>query len=295
MNRISPKMIAAIVVVFMLIIFGNKLFKVIPAGHVGVVTLFGKVSPNAYEEGLQFPVNPLYKWNLYDIREKTHKETALVPTQDQLQTSLEVSIQYHIIGDAAPRILQATGSSADLIEVQLVPPLRSILREQGKTIKRAEDFFLEETQSQLQQNLLTGLQEFCAPKGIEVSAVLIRDITLPSFISQAIEQKKEREQAVEKQKAELERFKTEQQQLVAQAEAQRKAAEEEAARRRLIADAQAYEIEKITAAIGKNPSYVQLQALDALKVIAKDPSAKIYFLNGESPQPLPLMLMGDQK
>ncbi len=43
------------------------------------------------------------------------------------------------------------------------------------------------------------------PKGIIVSAVLIRDITLPPFIVQAIEQKKEREQAVERERAELER------------------------------------------------------------------------------------------
>jgi len=43
----------------------------------------------------------------------------------------------------------------------------------------------------------------------------------------------------------------------------------------------------------KNPAYVQLQALEALKEISKDKSSKIYFLNGESPAPLPLMNMGD--
>jgi hypothetical protein len=40
---------------------------------------------------------------------------------------------------------------------------------------------------------------------------------------------------------------------------------------------------------------VQLQALEALKKIAEDPSAKIYFLDGQSPQPLPLLHMGDQQ
>jgi regulator of protease activity HflC (stomatin/prohibitin superfamily) len=123
---------------------------------------------------------------------------------------------------------------------------------------------------------------------------LIRDITLPAFISKAIEAKKEREQAVEKQKAELERFKTEQQQVIAQAEAQRRAAEELAQQKRVLADAQAYEIEKINQAIGSNPSYIKLQSLEALKSISKDPASKVYFIDSNSSQPLPLMHLSDK-
>ena len=123
--------------------------------------------------------------------------------------------------------------------------------------------------------------------------ILIRDINLPSFITRAIESKKEREQEVEKQKAELERFRTEQQQKIAAAQAERDAAELEAEQRRVLADAQAYEITKLNDAISENPAYVQLQALEALKEISKDKSSKIYFLNGESPVPLPLMNMGE--
>ena len=91
------------------------------------------------------------------------------------------------------------------VRVHLIPKMRSLLREQGKSIKRAEDFFLEETQETLQLALTDGLRDFLAPKGIIVTAVLIRDITLPPFIVEAIQQKKEREQAVERERAELER------------------------------------------------------------------------------------------
>ena len=104
--------------------------------------------------------------------------------------------------------------------------MRSLLREQGKTIKRAEDFFMEETQQNMQISLLEGLKNYLIPKGVNVGAVLIRDISLQPFIIKAIEFKKEREQEVEKQKAELERFKTEQQQKVALAKAESEAAEE---------------------------------------------------------------------
>ena len=53
-----------------------------------------------------------------------------------------------------------------------------------------------------------------------------------------------------------------------------------------------FEIEKINEAIANNSSYLQLQAIEALKAIAADPSAKIYFTNGSTPQPMPLLHMG---
>ncbi len=294
---VSPKMQKnapiMIVVVGLLLLVGSNFYQTVPPGHVGVATLFGNVQQEGYPQGLHIPVNPFYKWTLFDARQQTHSETANVPSQDQLQTKLDVSVQYRLIGSMAPSILQDTGDAASAVRVHLIPKLRSLLREQGKSIKRAEDFFKEETQEALQTGLTDGLREYLAPKGIEVSAVLIRDISLPPFIVQAIEKKKEREQAVEQERAELERVRTELQQGVARAAAGREAADEEAARMRILADAQAYEITQINKAIANNPAYIQLQSLEALKAISKDPASKIYFLDGSSPQPLPLMHLGE--
>ena len=287
----APLLVIAAVVVGFIVL---NIFKTIPPGHVGVASLFGDVVETPYPEGLHVPVNPLYRWHVYDARQKTHMERANVPSQDQLQTQLEVSVQYRLIGDQAPAILQSTGTAEQVVGVHLVPKLRSLLREQGKSIKRAEDFFLEETQETLQLALEAGLQEFLQPMGMEVQAALIRDIQLPPFITKAIEAKKEREQAVERQKAELERFRTEQEQKVALAEAERRAAEEESQRRRIIADAQAYEITQINNAVANNPAYIKLQSLNALQAISKDPAAKVYFMNGDSTQPLPLLNIGDR-
>ena len=285
--------IAIIVVVFMW--FGSSLYQKVPAGYVAVATLFGEVQADPYEEGLHIPVNPFFEWYFYDVRQKSHLEEANVPSQDQLQTKIQVSVQYRIEKDMAPSILKGTGSANDVLKVHIVPKLRSLLREQGKAILRAEEFFLEKTQQNMQTSLLTGLENYLIEKGVNVGAVLIRDISLPPFIIKAIESKKEREQEVEKQKAELERFATEQQQKVAQAQAESEAAKEQANKMRVLADAQAYEIEKINKAIGSNPNYVKLMALEALKAISKDPASKIYFMNGDSPSPLPLMNIGINK
>ena len=291
--KIPKSLVVIIVVVGIFLWFGSSLYQQVPAGYVGVATLFGEVQSDPYEEGLHIPVNPFYEWFLYDVRQKSHLEEANVPSQDQLQTKIQVSVQFRLMNDMAPKILQETGAAQDVLRVHIVPKLRSLLREQGKAIKRAEDFFLEETQQNMQMSLVEGLRDYLGTKGVNVGAVLIRDISLPPFIIKAIESKKEREQEVEKQKAELLRFETEQQQKVALAKAESEAATEQAAKLRVLADAQAYEIEKINTAIGNNPNYVKLQALEALKAISKDPASKIYFMDGDSPSPLPLMNIGN--
>ena len=295
MIQIPKSILGIIAVVFLVFLISPRFYQSVPAGHVAVAALFGEVQPKHFSEGLHIPVNPLYQWHFYDVRQKTHSETSNVPSQDQLQTKIDVSVQYRLVANDTPGILKETGTIADVLKVHIVPKLRSQIREQGKSIKRAEDFFLEETQAMLQIALLEGLKDYLGTKGVAVEAVLIRDISLPPFITKAIEAKKEREQEVEKQKAELERFTTEQKQKVAAAEAEKDAASAEAEKRRLLADARAYEITKINDAIGKNPNYVKLQALEALQAISKDPAAKVYFIDGDSPAPLPLMHLGDAK
>ena len=293
MNRQSFFAAVFVLVIVAIGFLGLRFFVKVPAGHVAVATLFGDVRDEPFAEGLHIPVNPLYDFTFYDIREKELKETAGVPSQDQLTTSVDVSIKFRINGAMAPRMLQETGTFEDAIRVQIQPKLRAAVREQGKSIVRAEDFFLQETQENLQSAIFLTMQEYLEPRGIVCLDILIRDISLPPFITRAIESKKEREQEVEKQKAELERFRTEQQQKIAAAQAEREAAELQAEQVRVLADSRAYEIEKLNAAIAENPAYVQLQALDALKAISENPSSKIYFINGDSPTPLPLMNMGE--
>ncbi|MDG2335931.1 MAG: prohibitin family protein [Myxococcota bacterium] len=292
----NPKLTALFVAILAVVMFGRQFFHQVPVGHVGVASFFGEVLDHSYVEGPHFPVNPLLSWHDMDVREKSTKLPSIeVPTRDQLLTKIDLSIQYRLNAKMAPQIFRDTGDENQVIAIHMIPKVRSLLRELGTNINRAEDFFLEHTRDLLASEMQAGLSKFVAPHGIIIDTVLIRGINLPPVLAKAIEQKKEREQAGEREKAELERFRTEQQQQVAQAEAKRQAAEENAKTVKILADAKAYEIAAINAAASKNPAYVQLQALEALKKIAEDPSAKIYFMDGQSPQPLPLLHMGDQQ
>ncbi len=289
----NPKLTAVGIVALIILLFGRQFFHQVPAGHVGVAIFFGEVQDKSYAEGPHFPVNPILTWRDIDVREKTHKLPGVeVPTRDQLLTKVDLSIQYRLDGSYAPQMYRETGDESQVVAVHMIPKVRSLVRELGTELARAEDFFLEETRDLLANRLQVGLAEFVASKGIIIDSVMVRGINLPSVLTKAIEQKKEREQAVEREKAELERFRTEQQQKVAQAEAQRGAAEEEAKMVRILADAKAYEISAINKAIARNPAYIQLQSLEALKAMASDPAAKIYFMDSNSTNPLPLLHMG---
>ena len=153
MDKLRKILVIVVVIAGIFLWFASSLYQKVPAGYVAVATIFGEVKPDPYEEGLHIPVNPFYDWYFYDVRQKSHLEEANVPSQDQLQTKIQVSVQYRLISDSAPSILQETGQAKDVLRVHIVPKLRSLLREQGKTIKRAEDFFLEETQQNMQMSL----------------------------------------------------------------------------------------------------------------------------------------------
>lgn len=216
-------------------------FTTIPSGHVGVVTLFGKVDEQELGEGFHI-INPLKKVYKIDCRnqEETFNDLG-VPSQDQLSTEVDITVKWKVNPEYAAEAFKETGDADKLKIVHLVPKVRSLVREAGKTVERAEDFYQNEVQSSMQTQIQDGLQDLSA-KGILVDDVLMRRVDLPRTIIEGVHAKKRQEQKAEQQKAEFDRFKTEQQQKIAQAEAEREASEQQALQRKLLADAKAYEI-----------------------------------------------------
>ena len=289
----NPKLASVAIAALLVLMFGQRFLHSVPAGHVGVAILFGDVQEAPYPEGLHI-VNPLLSWVDLDARQDSLKISQLeMPTRDQLLSKVDLSIQWRLDANRAPEIYRSTGDKERIVGVHLIPKARSLVRELGTRIERAEDLFQDTTRDKLALELQQNLASYVADKGVVVDSVLLRNINLPPVLAEAIGRKKEREQEVERQRAELERVKLEQEQQVAQAEASFRAAEEDAKRLRILADAKAYEISTINKAASGNPAYIQLQSLEALKKMSEDPAAKLFFLDSNAPQPLPLMNIGD--
>jgi regulator of protease activity HflC (stomatin/prohibitin superfamily) len=277
-----------------LLIFTGLISETVPKGHVGVTSNFGNVRDQVYESGLHFPVAPWWSWDKYDVRQKTFEIRGIgVPTQDKLVTEFDLNIQYSVIPSRTPDMLKETGLTQDVITVHLEPKARSLLRELGKTITKSEDLFMEGTQERLQETLELRLVEFMDEQGLDVTAVLLRNMELPQVVMEEIQRTKQREQEAVRQQAELDRFRIEQEQQVVKAESERKAAEEEAQKIQLLADAKAYEIQKINEALANAPGYLRLEALKTLVSMSENPASQLFFLDGNAPMPLPLLHMGD--
>lgn len=224
LSRIFDKKLGLFLV---LAVLGFMCTETVPAGHVKVGTLFGKVG-GQIDEGLHF-VNPLRKWHLISCQDQVQIEDDIpMPSQDQLVSAIDFSLQYKANCALATVIVQETGSLERAVEVILIPQFRSILREQGKGVREAEDYFMAETQSNIQVGVRNALQAAVASKGLTIVSVLSRNVDLPKTVAESIQQKKVKEQEQLKQLAELERYRTEQLQQVAKADAELEAAKREA-------------------------------------------------------------------
>src|SRR5215467_11733221 len=74
-------------------------------GHVGVLTLFGKVTGETLGEGIHL-INPLKTNNEMSIQTQTIKESASVPSSEGLMMSLDTSLIYHLNPDRAASVFQ---------------------------------------------------------------------------------------------------------------------------------------------------------------------------------------------
>ncbi len=249
MDKIKYVGFAAGAFLAMILLFNA--YTTVEAGHNKVATLFGKVQPEAYAEGFHV-VNPLLNFVSFDLRQQTYTwEKVQVPSQDKLKTSMDISVTFRLDGARTPTILQESGMLKDVVTKHITPKVRSLLREAGKTVKQSQDFYLESVQQQLQSYMENGLREYLEGKGVIVSAVLFRDITLPQVVTSAVIQTKERQEQLEREKAQLKIVEQQAQQQVKQAEAREMAAVADANAKRTQADAEAYRITKVAEAQAK--------------------------------------------
>lgn len=223
----------------------------VDSGHNKVQSTFGKINIVPLTEGFHI-VNPISDFTEYDLRDRTMTWKEIkVPAQDELKSSMDVSVTFSIVGSETPNMKKTAGDADDAIEKYVSPKVRSLLREAGKSVENSQDFYLESVQQELQAYMETGLRDYLYPKGIEVKAVLFRDISLPEVVTEAVIQTKQRQEQLEREKAQLSIVEQQAQKQVKQAEAEEMAAISQANAKRTQADAEAYRIAKEAEATAK--------------------------------------------
>jgi prohibitin 1 len=179
----------------------------VPAGHVGVLTYFGRVTGDVLPEGTHF-VNPFKVNNTLTVRTIELKETASVPSDEGLIMTLDTSLLFRLDAHKADEVFRTIGPNYE--EVVVEPNLRSVIR--AVTASHSANALYTGGREEVAQKIQEELGKILNARGIVVESVLLRDVQLPAMLKSSIEAKQQAEQdalrmnfVLQKEKQEAER------------------------------------------------------------------------------------------
>jgi prohibitin 1 len=252
------------VAAFLLVILLFSSVTRVGTGHVGVLTLFGKVTGETLGEGIHL-INPLKTNNELSIQTQTLKESASVPSSEGLMMSLDTSLIYHLNPDRASEVFQKIG--ADYENVVVEPTLRSAIRE--ATASHTANALYTGEREMVGKQIYDQVTAQLNQRGLTVENVLLRDIQLPATLKSAIEAKQQAEQESLAMNFRLQK-------------------ETQEAQRKRIEAAGVRDFQQIVAQ-GITPSLLEWKGIEATENLAKSANSKVVVI-GNSKNGLPLIL-----
>jgi regulator of protease activity HflC (stomatin/prohibitin superfamily) len=236
----------------------------VPAGHVGVLTLFGRVTGEVLPEGMHL-VNPFKSNNVMSIRTEQVKESASVPSSEGLVMALDTSLLFHLNPAKAADLYQRIGPN--YVDTLVEPSLRAGIRE--ATASHSANALYTGERERVAQEIYDQLARELNKRGIEVEKVLLRDIQLPATLKASIETKQQAEQESLAMSFRLQKER------------------QEADRKRIEAQG-IHDFQQIVSQ-GISPALLQWKGIEATEALARSPNTKVVVV-GNPKNGLPLIL-----
>lgn len=236
----------------------------VPVGHVGVLTLFGRVTGETLSEGTHI-VNPFEVNNKLSVRTQEIKESASVPSNEGLIITMDSSLLFHLNPANAADVFQKVGPR--YMDIIVEPNLRSAVRE--VTASHSANALYSGEREKVQGEILAQLSRQLSARGIVLENILLRDIQLPAALKQSIEAKQQAEQESLAMSFRLQKEKQ---------EAERKRIEAGGIR----------DFQQIVAQ-GISPQLLEWKGIEATETLAKSPNTKVVVI-GNPKNGLPLIL-----
>ena len=257
---------AGLAVVAFVVLALAQTFTMIPAGHVGILDVFGSVSPTTLKPGPQF-VSPLARVVKIPIRMQELPVALEIPSREGLTLNLEASLQFRLDPENVFEIYKSVGD--DYVAVLVNPQFRSVA--QSTTAAYDATALYTSQRAQVQKLIADRLRDVLEPRGILVEDVRFQKLTLPQTLAAAIE---------ERQSAELE---SQRMQFVLEKERQ------EAERRRIEAEGQA-DAQRIVAQ-GLTEQLLKFKGIEATLKLAESANTKVIMV-GACKDGMPVILGG---
>lgn len=240
---------------------------VVRPGEVGVKTTLGKLKEKVYEPGL-VGVNPFTSQIIRVPTRTVNREVKLnLPSREGLNVSSEISILYHIQADQAPNVISNIGPNYE--EIMIL----SVFRSAAADI--CAKFYAKDMHSgkrgEIEERIRAHMDSLLSERGFVIEAVLMKSISLPPGLYEAIEDKLEAEQEAQRMEFVLQRERQEAERIKIEAEGVRDA-------QKVLAD-------------GLSAPIIQWRSLEVLENIAASPNAKLIITDGKAP----VLIDGDTK
>jgi prohibitin 1 len=253
----------ALAALVLIILMFNSVTRV-STGHVGVLTLFGRVTGETLGEGIHL-MNPLKTNNEMSVQTQSLKESASVPSSEGLMMSMDTSLIYHLNPDHAADVFHQIGVGYENRVVE--PTLRSAIRE--ATASHSANALYTGEREMVAKQIFEQLSSELRLRGLTVESVLLRDIQLPATLKASIESKQQAEQEALAMNFRLQKETQ---------EAQRKRIEAQGIR----------DFQQIVAQ-GISPQLLEWKGIEATENLAKSTNSKVVVI-GNNKNGLPLIL-----
>jgi regulator of protease activity HflC (stomatin/prohibitin superfamily) len=235
----------------------------VPAQHVGVLETFGKVQDVTWSPGLHAWA-PWLGVHRVNCRTLQLEEKSSTPTGEGLLVGLDVSIVFHAEPGSAREVYSRYGGLDGLVANVLVPEFRSVIRDVTASFNAVDLYSGRRTE--IGERMLGDLRKRLDGRGINVEAVLLRNIDLPDQVARAVEAKLAADQQAQQMEFVLRKEKS---------EAERKRIEAQG-----ISDFQRI----VTAGI--SPALLTWKGIEATEKLATSTNAKIVIVGGKEGLPV---------
>jgi len=269
-KRIQTIIITVVAIVVLLLIFGSKMFFVLKPGERAVI--FKKFGGGLDKENIYVPgFHVIAPWNVqivYDVREQKSEETMDVLDKGGLSINVDVTIIFNPFYNKIGYLHENIG--ANYVSVMLIPNVRSSVR--AVTGRYTAEEIYSTKRGEVEAEIISATRKALADKNIEMKDLLIRSISLPDKIKQAIESKLQQQQEALAYQFRLDREKS------------------EAERKRIEAQGIADYNKIISASL--TDRILRQKGIDATLELANSPNSKVVVI-GSGDEGMPLILGGN--
>ncbi|MDA3894037.1 MAG: prohibitin family protein [Salinivirgaceae bacterium] len=253
-----------VAVLFVIIILGNRLFMTLDATERGVI--FRPFSTGLDKENVLDPgFHIIAPWNdvfVFDVKEQKSEEPMDVLDRSGLSVNIDVTVRFYPVYNKIGYLYE--GFRLDYANLLVIPEVRSTVRQVAGRFTAEEIYSTK--RSEVEQAIIDEAGAKLKENNIEMKALLIRSINLPTEIRKAIELKLTQEQESLAYKFKLEKE-------ISEAERKRIAAQGEAVANKIINSS-------------LTPELLKMRGIEATLELAKSPNSKVVIVGGKDGMPL---------